>query len=93
MCKWVVSAVNGAHETTPAALLAGVAAPQKNPSLPFFLSSNVAYTQGCVKVSVCSDVPPSDEELAELAFEGKQPPPPLGYVRVPIADLPGLERR
>lgn len=50
-------------------------------------------TQGFVKVSVCSDVPPTDEELAELAFEGRQPPPPLGYVRVPVADLAGLQRR
>lgn len=40
-----------------------------------------------------SDVPPTEEQLAELAFEGKQPPPPLGYVRVPVVDLAGLERR
>lgn len=44
-------------------------------------------------MSVCSAPPPSDEDLAELAFEGEQPPPPLGYVRVPVADLAGLERR
>lgn len=59
----------------------------------FVAMTCVCMFQGCVKVSVCSDVPPTDEELAELAFEGKQPPLPLGYVRVPVEDLAGLERR
>ncbi len=49
--------------------------------------------QGHVRVSVYSGAPPTEEELAELAFEGRPPPPPLGCVRVPVADLAGLERR
>lgn len=49
--------------------------------------------QGYIKVSLRSDAPLTDEQLAELAFQGEQLPLPLGYVRLPVADLPGLERR
>eukprot|EP00904_Undaria_pinnatifida_P005615 jgi/Undpi1/2183/HiC_scaffold_12.g05569.m1 len=48
--------------------------------------------QGYLKVSVRSGVPLTEEDLAELAFQGKGSPSPVGYVRVPKADLQGLER-
>ena len=52
-----------------------------------------AAPQGYLKVSVRSGVPLTEEDLAELAFQGKGSPSPVGYVRVPKADLQGLERR
>lgn len=51
------------------------------------------HRQGRLKVSVCPGAPLDEERLAELAFEGKLPPAPLGFVNVPVADLAGLERR
>ena len=52
-----------------------------------------AAPKGYLKVSVRSGVPLTEEDLAELAFQGKGSPSPVGYVRVPKADLQGLERR
>lgn len=40
-----------------------------------------------------SGAPLTEEESAELAFQGQEAPSPLGYLQVPIADLPGLDRR
>lgn len=51
------------------------------------------HRQGHLKVSVCPGAPLDEERLAELAFGGKLPPAPLGFVSVPVADLAGLERR
>ncbi|CAM9952979.1 unnamed protein product, partial [Scytosiphon promiscuus] len=48
--------------------------------------------RGHLKVAVCSGHPLGEEELTELAFRGVEPPPPVGYVRVPLSDLAGLER-
>ncbi|CAM9298391.1 unnamed protein product, partial [Ectocarpus sp. 6 AP-2014] len=48
--------------------------------------------QGHLKVSVCPGAPLDEARLAELAFGGKLPPAPLGFVSVPVADLAGLER-
>ncbi|CAN0129375.1 unnamed protein product, partial [Ectocarpus sp. 13 AM-2016] len=65
------------------------ASPSWNRTLTLPLNS---LQQGHLKVSVCPGAPLDEERLAELAFGGKLPPAPLGFVSVPVADLAGLER-
>lgn len=50
-------------------------------------------SQGSVTVSLREGAILTEEVLVELAFNGKEVPPPLGFMRIPLSDVADLEQR